>query len=47
LITYESKKLAALAILLRIYGVPTLIIFGSLFVGFAVPLSSNSASVLG
>jgi hypothetical protein len=36
LITNESKKLAALAIFLRIYGVLTLIIFGSLFVGFAV-----------
>lgn len=36
MITNESKKLAALAIFLRVYGVLTLIIFGSLFVGFAV-----------
>src|SRR6266545_8351809 len=36
MITNESKKLAALAIFLRIYGVLTLIIFGPLFVGFAV-----------
>ncbi len=32
----ETKKLAALAIFLRIYGVLSLIIFGSLFVGFAI-----------
>jgi hypothetical protein len=31
----ETKKLAAIAIFLRIYGVLSLIIFGSLFVGFA------------
>jgi hypothetical protein len=36
MITNETKKLAALAIVLRVYGVLTLIIFGSLFVGFAV-----------
>src|SRR5262245_20790828 len=32
----ESERLAALAVFLRTYGVLTLIIFGSLFVGFAV-----------
>jgi hypothetical protein len=32
----ETKNLAALAILLRVYGVLTPIIFGSPFVGFAV-----------
>ena len=36
MITDESKKLAALAILLRVYGVLTLVIFGSLLVGFAI-----------
>src|SRR6266542_3964885 len=36
MITNESKRLAALSIFLRVYGVLTLIIFGSLFVGFAV-----------
>ena len=36
MITNESKKLTALAILLRVYGVLTLIIFASLLVGFAV-----------
>ena len=36
MITNESKKVAALAILLRVYGVLTLIIFGSLLVGFAI-----------
>jgi hypothetical protein len=36
MITNESKKLAALAILLRVYGVLTLVIFGSLLVGFAI-----------
>jgi uncharacterized protein DUF6632 len=35
-ITNESKKLAALAILLRVYGVLSLIIFVSLFIGFAI-----------
>jgi len=32
----ETRKLAALAIFLRVYGVLSLIIFGSLIVGFAV-----------
>src|SRR5215510_13282041 len=32
----ESERLAALVVFLRTYGVLTLIIFGSLFVGFAV-----------
>ena len=32
----ESERLAALAVFLRTYGVLTLIVFGSLFVGFAV-----------
>ncbi len=36
MIANENKKLAAVAIFLRVYGVLTLIIFGSLFVGFAV-----------
>src|SRR6266536_4214827 len=36
MITNESKRLAALSIFLRVYGVLTLIIFGSLLVGFAV-----------
>jgi hypothetical protein len=35
-VSNETKKLAALAIALRVYGAPTLIIFGSLFVGCAV-----------
>jgi hypothetical protein len=39
MITNESKKLAALAILLRVYGVLTLVIFGSLLVGFAIQTS--------
>jgi hypothetical protein len=32
----ERRKLGALAVFLRIYGVLSLIIFGSLFMGFAV-----------
>ena len=32
----ETKKLAALAVFLRLYGVLSLIIFGALFVGFAI-----------
>jgi hypothetical protein len=36
MINDETKKQAALAILLRIYGVLTLMIFGPLIVGFAV-----------
>ena len=36
MVNVETKKLAALAIFLRVYGVLSLIIFGSLFVGFAV-----------
>jgi hypothetical protein len=31
-----TKKLAALAVFLRVYGVLSLIIFGSLIVGFSV-----------
>jgi hypothetical protein len=31
----ETRKLATIAIFLRVYGVLSLIIFGSLFVGFA------------
>src|SRR6266508_3051726 len=34
--TDEAKRLAILATFLRVYGVLTLIIFGSLFIGFAV-----------
>jgi hypothetical protein len=33
--THETKKLARLAIFLRVYGVLSLVIFGPLFLGFA------------
>lgn len=36
MISNESKKLARLVVLLRIYGVITLVIFGSLLFGFAI-----------
>src|SRR4030095_11512067 len=36
MITDESKKLARLVVLLRIYGVITLVIFGSLLFGLAI-----------
>ena len=36
----EAEKLTRLAVLLRVYGVLSLVIFGSLFIGFT---SRNSA----
>jgi len=36
MVNNETNKLAALAVFLRVYGVLSLIIFGSLFVGFAI-----------
>lgn len=36
MVNEEAKKLAALTIFLRVYGVLSLIIFGSLFIGFAI-----------
>lgn len=45
----ERRKLGALAVFLRIYGILSLIIFGSLFVGFAVqtpPLAEGGCAEL-
>jgi hypothetical protein len=36
MVTNETKKLTALAVFLRVYSVLSLLIFGSLFVGFAI-----------
>jgi hypothetical protein len=48
MINDSSRKLAALRVFLRIYGILTLIIFGLLFVGFMVqtPLLAEHGGVL-